>query len=170
MRCLALPLLLAVALIPPAVTRAEPPAYQELYEQANRSSQMWKERAAILEKENQNLRDQLARPRGPQPPMAPQANRMPMPAQPRKSQIEIPMYGAVNLESYGGPAIKVNIWSASVKGALVQVGNEARRQVDFGPDGRVLLHRDASGEFQVFLLGTLSSPSTVRIEIVQAPR
>jgi len=33
-----------------------------------------------------------------------------------------------------------------------------------------LLHRDASGEFQVFLLGTLSSPSTVRIEIVQAPR
>ena len=84
--------------------------------------------------------------------------------------MEIPTYGAVNLESYGGPAIKVNIWSTSVKGALVQVGNEAKRRVEFGPDGRVLLHQDAAEGFRVYLLNSLTSPNTVRLEILQDPR
>jgi hypothetical protein len=162
----------------PIPVLAQDASYKELYEQANQSAMMWKERAAILDKENQSLRDQVARLRG-QPPVPVAAGVRPavaatpaVAAAPKvtRSEVEIPIYGAVNLQSYGGPSIKVNIWATSPTGAIVQVGNEARRQLDYAADGRVLLHRDASGDYEVHLLNSITSPNTVRIEILQTRR
>lgn len=168
-----------LALLPaPAPLSAQQPDYQALYEQASRSASMWKERAAILEKENRELKEQVGRLRGKGGATTPAAEpaRNPAPdagssrraaAEPRRAVIEVPLHGAVNLQSYGGPALKVNVWSISMTTALVQVGNEAKREVRFPTDGRALLHSAADGSCQVYIRNDLTSGGTVKFEVVQ---
>src|SRR5262245_46633968 len=89
--------------------------YKAMYERANQSASLWKERATVLEKENKSLRMQidrlLANPVTPADPAAAAAQTpAPQPAARRELTVGIPIGTTVQLDNFGGPRRRLTIY------------------------------------------------------------
>ncbi len=141
--------------------------YKPLYKKANRSATLWKEEAQQFKETNMRLREMLEEMRASQG-LASQPDREPTY---EEFYIEIPDNGASTIGYYGGPNIKVNVWSklGGVRGAILQIGADSLHKVYIPASGRALIYRNASGE-EVYLTDAIASKEKLKLLVRRVKR
>ncbi len=132
--------------------------YKPLYQKANRNTALWKEQAQQFKETNLRLREMLEESRASRSLVQPARE-----ATYEEFYIEIPDNGASTIGYYGGPDIKVNVWSklGGVRGAILQVGADSLHKVYVPASGRALIYRDAESE--VYLTDRIASKEKLKL-------
>jgi hypothetical protein len=142
--------------------RAGEPDYKALFERANSSASLWKDKALSLEKENSALREQISKlttkVSSPTPaPLVEAVQEVQKP--PEDKYVEVPNYGANQLDQFGGPRVKVNFYLVNLSGALIQVGSSAKRAVEVGTTGMIMIYKDSITGEEVYYTNKIASKS-----------